>query len=234
MNSTYVSLIRHVCLKYDIQDSADALAARIDDLINVYDDDENGLKELIKARKILKNNGYPLSEEEDFEESENLNSRKEKMLTSLKSKHVNETYKRELEPYVSFLESKGYKFYGKTGFPSTVYFYYNAIKNIMKKEHISSVEQLKKNITQLVAEYDKKGSKSSFGKKGNGVWLNALKRFKEFARVENLAPKENALRDILVALSPEQIAMFKNRGLPETQPVKTELPKVIVHKKNKF
>lgn len=63
---------------------------------------------------------------------------------------------------------------------STVNNYCSCIKNICIKEKISLLElkkELKKKNNSFVSKYDKGGVEESYGKKGNGSVISALKKF---------------------------------------------------------
>ncbi len=89
-----------------------------------------------------------------------------------------------LEKFKHFLISNGYSEYTPSGKPSTVYDYVNRIKKICEREKIS-IHQLADNIVFYVERYDTNGSEEEFGKRSNRAFINALKRFENFVRLNH-------------------------------------------------
>ena len=77
------------------------------------------------------------------------------------------------------LIAEGYAVETKSGNPSTVYSYVNAVESVRAEEGISW-GTLKTDIDDIVDKYDEGGLMSWFGAKSNKTVINALKRFAEF------------------------------------------------------
>ena len=82
--------------------------------------------------------------------------------------------------FMEYLKNTDHKEWTGSGFPSTVYQYAWAVECVMKKEGIEDWLTLAENILDLVPKYDKHGTMKSFGDKGHGTVINALKRFVEY------------------------------------------------------
>ncbi|MBZ9730544.1 hypothetical protein LB467_12690 [Salegentibacter sp. JZCK2] len=87
-----------------------------------------------------------------------------------------------LENFKKYLIQKGYSEYTPSGNPSTVYDYIKRVNKICERENIS-IKQLSEQIDDYVIKYDTSGSEEKFGKKSHSAFINALRRFKEFRKI---------------------------------------------------
>lgn len=81
--------------------------------------------------------------------------------------------------FEKFLIDSGYKQFTPSGKPSTVYTYLKSIRRVCDWEGVT-IEQLAKNIKDVLPKYDIGGEKEDFGKLSHSSVINALKRFSEF------------------------------------------------------
>lgn len=83
------------------------------------------------------------------------------------------------EKFKYYLVEKGYSLKTPSGKPSTVYDYIKRINRVCKWENIN-LDELAKNIHNVISMYDIGGEKEDFGHKSHNAVICALKRFSEF------------------------------------------------------
>ena len=87
------------------------------------------------------------------------------------------------EQFIEYLISQGYKVETPSGKPSTVYDYSKRIDKVCRLEN-TTWEGLAKNITYIIVQYDKGGTKEEYGKQSHDAVINALKRFSEYLEMQ--------------------------------------------------
>lgn len=77
-----------------------------------------------------------------------------------------------MQEFKVYLEKQGLK-------ANTVVDYYSRVLRIAKAEKLT-IDNLAKNITKIIVDYDKKGKKQDIGKRSHSSVINALKHFLKF------------------------------------------------------
>ena len=85
-----------------------------------------------------------------------------------------------LDLFIKYLVDRGYKYLTPAGLPSTAYKYCDAVEKVMSIEKYTSINDVIKNIDNLLIEYGEYGLKSKYGSRGHNTVISALKRFSEF------------------------------------------------------
>ena len=82
--------------------------------------------------------------------------------------------------FEQYLIKQGYSVYTPSGNPSTVYDYIKRIDKIIEWENLYSWEDLAKNISKYVSQYNIGGIKEDMGQKSHAAVINALLAFQRF------------------------------------------------------
>ncbi|MGN0919739.1 MAG: hypothetical protein ACI4OR_03165 [Alphaproteobacteria bacterium] len=84
-----------------------------------------------------------------------------------------------LDDFKQWLKGQGYSECTPSGKPSTVFDYPKRIEKVSQNEGMS-VNDLSRNIDNVLSQYGPSGSKAGLGQASHSAVLNALRRFKEF------------------------------------------------------
>ena len=87
--------------------------------------------------------------------------------------------------FEQYLIKKGYSVITPSGKPSTVYDYINRIDKVIAREHLYSWDELAKNISKYVSQYDIGGIKQAYGQQSHAAVINALRAFQRFMNSVN-------------------------------------------------
>ncbi len=91
-----------------------------------------------------------------------------------------------IDDYGDFLKKRGYSLVTPSDHPSTVYDYQKRVQTICAREHIPSLDILATKIDSIVIKYSIGGKESAFGARSHNAYINALRRFQEFCKEQDL------------------------------------------------